>query len=238
MNKLFKFGFSVLRLILLIFTFSSFSAFAESKVVVASSEFEVHQGETFTTTIYIPDNAGIVDFGMTLKYDTDNLTLKKIEENDDVKGNVVFNESETGKIGINYTRTNQNVNKYLPLVDLTFDVDDNIGVGSYDCLTVDMSEKHIAHSLNSSGKLDVVDLNCDFAKLSIYEMGDVDLSGEVDIADATYIRRHLAAFEGSILSDFKLSLADTFYDNMVDIADAICLQRHLVKLKSCQCHIL
>ena len=57
-----------------------------------------------------------------------------------------------------------------------------------------------------------------------------DLSGKVDIGDATYIRRHLAGLSGSVLSEFQLSLADTYYDTIVDIADAISLQRYLARL--------
>lgn len=214
-----------------VITSFSVNAFAvDTQMVIASSEFLVHQGETFTTTIYIPDNANIVDFDFTAKYDTSLLTLVKAEENEDIKGTVVFNADLPGEIAINYSRTSSNVNKYLPVLDLTFKVDDNIGIGSYEFLSIDKTQSYVAHSLNSSGKLDRVDFSCDFSRLVIYEVGDVDLSETVDIGDATYIRRHLAGFEGSILDDFKLSLADTYSDESVDIADAVCLQRHLARL--------
>ena len=58
----------------LVFSASAFSALAAEEEVttaVASSEFHTHQGEAFTTTIYIPDNANILDFELTLNYDTD-----------------------------------------------------------------------------------------------------------------------------------------------------------------------
>ena len=206
-------------------------SFASKTVAVSSSEFYTHQGETFTTTIFIPDGANIVDFDISLKYDTELLTLVSIEENEDIKGTIVFNADIAGEIAINYTRTNKNVTTYLPLLDLTFIVDDNIGIGSYDCLSVDTSATYIAHRLNNAGTLDIVDFECEFAPLVIYEMGDVDLSGGVDIGDATYIRRHLAEFEGSILSDFSQTLADTFFDGIIDIADAVTLQRHLARLE-------
>ena len=233
MKKLFKIGFPVFAIFVLLISLSCVNVFAEGEatVAVASTEFKVHQGETFTTTIYIPDNANIVDFDISLTYDTDNLTLKSIDENDDAKGTVIFNTSKEGRININYTRTNRNVTTYLPLVDVTFEVDDNIGVGSYDCLTVDKSATYVAHRLNNSGTLDIVDFSCDFAKLNIYETGDVDLSGRVDIADVTYIRRYLAEYEGLEFDDFRLSLADTYCDDTIDIGDAICLQRHLAELE-------
>lgn len=206
----------------------SINIYAEGTVAVASSDFETHQGETFTTTIYIPDDANIVDFDLTLKYDTELITLVSVEEHEDLKGTVIFNEQVPGEIAINYTRTNKNVTTYLPLLNITFTVDENIGVGSYDCFTVDSSATYIAHRLNDAGTLERVDFTCDFAKLVIYEMGDVDLSKTVDIGDATYIRRHLAKL--TTLTRYQLSFADTYCDGIVDIADAVALQRHLARL--------
>ncbi len=222
---------SIMFAALLIFASAMIAVAAEEPTVaVASSEFLTRQGETFTTTIYIPDNANIVDFDITLNYDTDIITLIQAEEHEDIKGTVVFNAERSGVIAINYTRTSKNVTSYLPVVNLTFAVDDNVGIGSYDCLTIDTGATYIAHTLNNNGTLDQVDFTCNFANLVIYEMGDVDLSGALNIADATYIRRHLAEIEGAVLEGFKLSLADTYYDGLVNIADAVGLQRHLAHL--------
>ena len=198
-------------------------------ITLATSDFLAREGEMFSTTVYIPDNANIVDFETTLNYDRNLITLVNAEESEDIKGSVTFNVDTDGVIGINYTRTNKNVTSYMPLIDLTFKIDDNIGLGEYDCFTVDKNEAYIAHTLDSAGTLKAVDFNCNFAKLVIYEIGDVDLSTKVDIGDATYIRRHLAQIAGSVLTEFKLRLADTYTDDVVDIADAVCLQRHLAK---------
>lgn len=216
--------------LVLVFSMSAFSAMAaEVTTAVASSEFFTHQGETFTTTIYIPDDANIVDFELTLNYDTNLITLVDAVENEDIKGAVVFNTDNPGEIAINYTRTSKNVTSYMPLVDLTFAVNENIGIGVYDCFTVDKDQTYVAHRLDESDNYEEVDFECNFSKLHIYEMGDVNLSGKVDIGDATGIRRHLAGFTNSILADFKLTLADTYYDKVIDIADASCLQRHLAR---------
>lgn len=217
--------------LILVFASMGFAVSAtEPTVAVASSDFQVRQGETFTTTIYIPDNANIVDFDVTLNYDTDILTLIQAEEHEDVKGTVVFNAEQPGVIAINYTRASKNVTSYLPLINLTFTVDENVGIGTYDCLAVDYEATYIAHTLNDFGTLDPVEFTCNFAPLIIYEMGDVDLNGTLNIADATYIRRHLAEIPGAVLEGFKLSLADTYYDDLVNIADAVSLQRHLAHL--------
>lgn len=215
----------------LVFAASTLSVMAaNTTTAVVSSEFFTHQGETFTTTIGIPDNANIIGFEVTLNYDTDLITLVNAEEHEDLKGAVVYNVETPGEIVINYAGTSKNVTSYMPLVNLTFSVDENVGVGAYDCFTVDKSEKYIAHTLTSSGKLEQVDFVCDFAKLNIYEMGDVDLGGSLDIADVIYIRRHLAQLEGAVFNEFKLTLADSYYDGIVDIADAMALQRHLARL--------
>ncbi len=217
-------------LLVLVFALSTFAVSAEEvPVAVASSEFFTHQGEQFTTTIYIPDDANIVDFELTLNYDTNLLTLVGAEENEDIKGAVVFNTDNPGEIAINYTRTSKNVTSYMPLVDITFVADENIGIGVYDCFTVNKDETYVAHRLDENDNYQEIDFDCDFSKLNIYEMGDVNLSGKVDIGDATGIRRHLAGFTNSILTDFKLTLADTYYDRIIDIADASCLQRHLAR---------
>lgn len=217
--------------LVLVFSVSLFSVAATEEVTtaVASSEFHTHQGEAFTTTIYIPDNANILDFELTLNYDTDLLALIEAVENEDVKGTVVFNTDVPGEIAINYTRTSTNVTSYMPLVDITFAVDENIGIGIYDCFTVNQSQTYVAHRLNESDYYEEIDFACEFAKLNIYEMGDVNLSGKVDIGDATGLRRHLAGFETAILSDYMLTLADTYFDSVIDIADASCLQRHLAR---------
>ncbi len=229
MKKLIK--ISIVALFVFLLSCLSFTVqAAEPNVAVSSTSFFTKQGETFTTTVYIPDNANIVDFDITLKYNPDLINLKTAEENEDVKGTVIYNAEKEGVIKINYTRTSKNVNSYLPILDLTFSVKDDIGIGVYDCLTVDKTQTYVAHRLNDAGTLEKVDFSCDFSELIIYEIGDVDLSCTVDIGDATYIRRHLAQFEGAILSGFKLSLADTYTDEIVDIADAVCLQRHLAQL--------
>ncbi len=221
----------VTLIIALLFSVCVVSAFAdEVPICVSSTEFQTHQGEEFTTTICIPDGANIVDFDITLKYDTELVTLLDAQENEDCKGSLTFNTEIPGEIRVNYTRTSQNVTKQLLILDLTFSVDSEAGIGVYDLLSVDKSETYIAHRLNSDSSLTEVDFNCEFAKLIVYEIGDVDLSTKVDIGDATHIRRHLAQFDGAILTDFKLTLADTYSDGVVDIADAVCLQRHLAKL--------
>ena len=206
----------------------SVSATEAEGVHISSTEFQVRQGNEFTTTIYIADDANILDFNVQLKYDTDKLTLISASENEDSKGAVQINAATAGAIIINYTGTFDNVTKKTMLVDLTFRVDEYLPAGVYDCLTVDPNGAYVAHGL-VNGLLEEVDFNCEFAPLNIYETGDVDLNYKVDIGDATYIRRYLAQLH--TLTEFQLYFADTQHDGTVDIADAVALQRKLAQLE-------
>ena len=61
-----------------------------------------------------------------------------------------------------------------------------------------------------------------------YHIGDVDLDGNVDILDVTYIQKHMARI--SVLTGDALAKADTDYNTRVDIKDATHIQKILAKL--------
>lgn len=61
-----------------------------------------------------------------------------------------------------------------------------------------------------------------------YEIGDVDMSGIVDIRDATLIQSYSADIKP--LSDYQFSLADVNGDGAVNVADATQIQRILAEL--------
>lgn len=61
-----------------------------------------------------------------------------------------------------------------------------------------------------------------------YEIGDVDLSGVVDIRDATLIQSYSADLKS--LSDYQFSLADLNGDGKVNVTDATQIQRILAEL--------
>lgn len=67
-----------------------------------------------------------------------------------------------------------------------------------------------------------------FEAIPEYEIGDVDLSGIVDIRDATLIQSYCADIKE--LSDYQLSLADVNEDGAVNVTDATQIQRILADL--------
>ena len=60
-----------------------------------------------------------------------------------------------------------------------------------------------------------------------YEIGDVDMSGIVDIRDATLIQSYSADIKE--LSDYQLSIADVNADGAVNVTDATQIQRILAE---------
>ena len=82
-----------------LFVFSA-SATEVENIHISSTDFQVRQGEEFTTTIYIADNANIIDFEALLKYDPEKLTLISAVESEDIKGAVVINAESAGYISM------------------------------------------------------------------------------------------------------------------------------------------
>lgn len=66
-----------------------------------------------------------------------------------------------------------------------------------------------------------------FVIIPEYELGDVDLSGRVDIKDATLIQRYVASL--AKLTDEQEAVADVNQDGVVNVADATFIQRALVE---------
>ena len=67
-----------------------------------------------------------------------------------------------------------------------------------------------------------------FVLIPEYEIGDVDMSGIVDIRDATLIQSYAASIKS--LSDYQLSIADVNGDGTVNVSDATQIQRILAEI--------
>ena len=61
--------------------------------------------------------------------------------------------------------------------------------------------------------------------MAVYDIGDVNLDGTVNIDDVTAIQKYLAELE--TLSEEQPALADTNGDGAIDISDATHLQMYL-----------
>ncbi len=58
-----------------------------------------------------------------------------------------------------------------------------------------------------------------------YDIGDVDMDGEIRVFDATALQQHLASIIA--FSQEQLELADTNFDGDVSIMDATYIQMHI-----------
>lgn len=228
MKKHFK-KISFIFALLLCVIISSFAISASAAEYVnptlCLTEYTAMPGQEFSTTIYIAEDAQIGTFQVSLKYNTDLVTLVSAEEDEDAGGTVIVNDSTPGLVHLNYSRTN-NTSSARNILNLTFKVDESIGVGSYDLLTIDENYEYLSSRYVGTSNVQLP-LEVDFQTLNIQGAGDVDLNGTVNILDAADLRRHLAKI--ITLSNYQLNFADAYYDGEINIIDAAHIQRKIAK---------
>ncbi len=187
---------------------------------------EAMPDEQFKTTLCVAEGSEIVDFQIQLLYDTDVVRLVSAKASKDVDGDVVVNSGQQGVLKINYTLTSENTSEQMPIVDLVFATDEEIGVGGYEFLKENTAAAKSADRLVGTDLVSVP-LECDFSALNIYGSGDVDLNGNVEIRDVTRLRQYLAKIV--TLTDYQLRMADAYYDENVNVRDAVYIQQKLAE---------
>ncbi len=191
--------------------------------VLKTTPFEALPGGDVTTTLYVDENSGVIDFEFQLKYDAELVTLVSAEASETLVGDIEITPKD-GAVHISYTRTSANLTKRMEFVDLTFTVNGNAGPDSYDFLSLDTDYQIEAHTMIDDD-LFALPVEVEFAPLEIYGFGDVNTSGNVSIADVTYLRQYLA--EMRTLSDYQMLVADAYYDETVSLKDAVRIQQYL-----------
>lgn len=197
---------------------------ANSTATLILSPIQTAQDEEFTTTLSVADGSEIVNFNAELLYDTDVVTLVSAKVSKNIDGEAVVNTPKEGVIKINYDLTSENTYEEMPIVDLTFQVDENAGPGSYDLLKLNPNSENTADRWINDAPV-AIPLEGSFEKLNIYEFGDIDLNGDVQIRDVTYLRRYLVSL--GTLTDYQLRFADARFDQDVNIRDAVYIQQKL-----------
>lgn len=201
----------------------SASASEYAPATFKTTPFEATQSGTVSTTLYVAEDSNVIDFEFQLAYDTEFVELVSAEQVDDLVGDMEITV-KNGAVHISYTRTSSNLTKETALVDLTFTVKEDVGGDSYEFLRLDESYQHEAHTMIDY-ELYAIPMETEFAPLEIFNIGDVNLSHNISIADATVLRQHLA--EIRTLSDYQLSLSDAYFDTEISIADAVRIQQYL-----------
>lgn len=64
----------------------------------------------------------------------------------------------------------------------------------------------------------------------VYEIGDIDLSGEINVLDTTALQLYVS--KNGDLTDAQLKLADLDGDGKIDVGDVTALQRIISKRKA------
>lgn len=222
--KAFKRAFIVLFVVSLVFALGiAASADDYAPAVFKTTPFEATQGGDVTTTLYLAEGSNLIDFEFQLGYDTEFVELVSAVADENIGDGMEITVKD-GAVHISYTRTSSNLTKETNLAQLTFTVKEDVGGDSYEYLYLDEAYQHEAHTMIDYD-LYVIPIETEFAPLDIYNIGDVNLSHNISIADATFLRQHLA--EMRTLSDYQLALSDTYFDTEITIADAVRIQQYL-----------
>lgn len=208
------------------FVFAAFmtaNAQGYAPAVFKTTEFEAMPDNTVQTTLYLDENSGVIDFEFQLNYDSELVTLVSADVAETLVGDVEITPLESA-VHVSYTRTSENLTKKTEFVTFTFHVNGNDGPGSYDFLWLDEKIQKEAHTA-IDGDLYALPIETEFSQLKIYNFGDTNLSGNVSIADVTYLRQYLA--EIRTFSAYQLALSDAYYDKEVTLKDAVRIQQYL-----------
>ncbi|MDR1135731.1 MAG: InlB B-repeat-containing protein [Clostridiales Family XIII bacterium] len=222
--KLFPLGIVIL-LLAISGVFSLNVSAADQSADFKMTPIEAMPGEEFSTTIYIDANSGLREFQMQLLYDPSVVRLVNKSQSANLSGTMSITSGANGILKITYSRTNSNLTEKTNLIDLTFAVDENAGPDVYELLKLDPDFETKAFT-SAGSSIQALTFKTEFQPLKLYQMGDVNLDGDVDSKDVTDLRQHLAWI--GELQPYQLRLADAFYDGDISISDAAYIQQYTV----------
>lgn len=108
------------------------------------------------------------------------------------------------------------------LTSLDFDVTSS-GLTTFDSYIEEMTQQdEEATTITENGKIIMKFL------INGYELGDVDKSGKITVADAVMIQKHIANI--ITLDDLETSLADTDGNGKITVADAVMVQKYIANI--------
>ncbi len=172
-------------------------------------------GRSVTVQINLQNNPGIAGMVLTVKYNTDVMTLTEVTNGS------IFNEITNAKNIVLNSAGNSTKNGTL--VTLTFDVNEDAPLGNYtiealvrECSNTDLDAVGV---VSVSGTLSVIDF--------IY--GDADGNGVVNLNDAVLIRNYLAHYDYDTGSSTVTVSdgADADGNGTVNLNDAVLLNNYL-----------
>jgi uncharacterized repeat protein (TIGR02543 family) len=191
------------------------------QAVITNTKIAPAPGETVTTTLVLQEGSGASSFDLFLTYDSERLTLVSATQSAGCNGSLIINTGTSGKIVVTFAG-NDNISSEMPLLDVTFSVDENIGTGTYAVFQLDRDKSSGAYTFVGDEDQGIP-LIGSFADYTIYGVGDVSLDGQIRSNDATYILRYLARL--TELSAARKANADAYADGMIKTNDATLILR-------------
>lgn len=222
---------------------------ATSNFFGSASKTVSADGSKVTVLYKLDSNMGIVDGQWTVKYDTSKLKFNMADNKADGKqtimpsqSNLIYNVYDNVIKG-NFTNPQEPV-QYNggTYISLTFEV---IGSGTAsvyldtEYLTVGYvkgNKLYQASAVDNSKVCDVtgtagfenVSVKGSTAFVGDVTLGDVDMNGQINVADATEIQRYVAKLTS--LTNDQLYAADVDKDSTVSVKDATLIQKYVVRI--------
>ncbi len=207
--------YSMVLLLILLFI-APFSIKAATNVLqVSNTSFGVVRGQEFKTTLFIEEGSNATGLTLTLNYD---LKIVKLIDYEIIEASEV--NINNNVIIIVYAGT-ENISEKLDLVELTFIVEEEIGIGQFDdwlywakgseddAFTTDGFE-------GGTPNYSDLEIQTNFSSIHIREKGDAydnKGDGKINARDASYILQHASHM-------FTMNLVDQYYANVYEDYDA------------------
>ena len=183
-------------------------------------------GATVSVAISLKNNPGIAS--MRLKVDYDSSVLSLVGVNDLGKlGSQLHSDQYTDPYVLCWANdtVTQNFTHNGDIVVLTFKINDDAAIGTYDISISYDYDKYDIHNVQVQkvkfytvdGAIEVVDVL----------PGDANGDGSVDTLDRLTLSRYLANWKGYTLDQLNFAGADINSDGSVDTLDRLILSRHL-----------
>ncbi len=181
----------IISLLLVIVLSMAFTISAEETYdgAISVTEAKGFRGQTVKVDILVDENPGIIAAVMTVKYDDTVLTLKRVEDKSKLGENNHSDNLLTDEYYIAWFNPLSEIDYTYEgaILTLTFEIAEDAELGNYSVdLTVGEAydaELSAVSFAETDGKISVVEV-------PKFITGDVDMDGEVKLADAVLLFRH------------------------------------------------
>ena len=180
---------------------------------IGVDDFKITQGETIQVPVrFTNSHASLTAFSMELQLPR-GLELVAVESTERFSGEVLFGNPDTNVYGIAGIGVEPIQGTEGDLLLLTFKASETFtgGVGT-------ISEVEFISKERERVAVDGISFNIDYEKGSSVYLGDVDLSGAIDVTDVMVIVDYVL---NKPLRSFSFVNADVNEDGIVDVSDAM-----------------